>query len=100
MADARELIATGRRKTSVARIRMMPGTGKIDIKEKESKREPTPEEVVATLKSGIGGNRFAMHALEFRIILFGKAPKSFDIRRSPDRCQCAGSLHFPIWKSQ
>lgn len=31
MADARELIATGRRKTSVARIRMMPGTGKIDI---------------------------------------------------------------------
>jgi small subunit ribosomal protein S9 len=31
MAQAQEFIATGRRKTSVARIRMTPGTGKIDI---------------------------------------------------------------------
>ena len=31
MAQTQEFIATGRRKTSVARIRMMPGTGKIDI---------------------------------------------------------------------
>jgi len=31
MPQAQEFIATGRRKTSVARIRMMPGTGKIDI---------------------------------------------------------------------
>ena len=31
MPDAQELIATGRRKTSVARIRMIPGSGKIDI---------------------------------------------------------------------
>jgi small subunit ribosomal protein S9 len=31
MADAEEIIATGRRKTSVARIRMTPGNGKIDI---------------------------------------------------------------------
>ena len=31
MPQAEEFIATGRRKTSVARIRMMPGSGKIDI---------------------------------------------------------------------
>src|SRR2546428_13942876 len=31
MAQTAEFIATGRRKTSVARIRMTPGTGKIDI---------------------------------------------------------------------
>jgi small subunit ribosomal protein S9 len=31
MAQAQEYIATGRRKTSVARIRMTPGSGKIDI---------------------------------------------------------------------
>src|SRR5216117_2259924 len=31
MPQIQEFIATGRRKTSVARIRMMPGTGKIDI---------------------------------------------------------------------
>src|SRR5207302_1229853 len=31
MARAEEFIATGRRKTSVARIRMPPGSGKIDI---------------------------------------------------------------------
>ena len=31
MANPEEFIATGRRKTSVARIRMMAGSGKIDI---------------------------------------------------------------------
>jgi small subunit ribosomal protein S9 len=31
MPAAQEFIATGRRKTSVARIRMLPGSGKIDI---------------------------------------------------------------------
>jgi small subunit ribosomal protein S9 len=31
MAHTEEFIATGRRKTSVARIRMTPGSGKIDI---------------------------------------------------------------------
>src|SRR5260370_6392440 len=31
MAQTEEFVATGRRKTSVARIRMMPGSGKIDI---------------------------------------------------------------------
>lgn len=31
MAQTQEFIATGRRKTSVARIRMMPGNGKIEI---------------------------------------------------------------------
>jgi small subunit ribosomal protein S9 len=31
MAKREEFIATGRRKTSVARIRMTPGSGKIDI---------------------------------------------------------------------
>jgi small subunit ribosomal protein S9 len=31
MPQTQEFIATGRRKTSVARIRMMPGSGKIDI---------------------------------------------------------------------
>src|SRR2546423_11096426 len=31
MAQTEEFIATGRRKTSVASIRMMPGSGKIDI---------------------------------------------------------------------
>ena len=31
MARSEEFIATGRRKTSVARIRMTPGSGKIDI---------------------------------------------------------------------
>jgi small subunit ribosomal protein S9 len=31
MAFTQEFIATGRRKTSVARIRMTPGSGKIDI---------------------------------------------------------------------
>ena len=31
MAETQEIIATGRRKTSVARVRIMPGNGKIDI---------------------------------------------------------------------
>src|SRR5437016_10817744 len=31
MPEAQEFTATGRRKTSVASIRMMPGSGKIDI---------------------------------------------------------------------
>src|ERR1041385_8280155 len=31
MAETQEFLAPGRRKTSVARIRMMPGSGKIDI---------------------------------------------------------------------
>lgn len=31
MASTQEFIATGRRKASVARIRMLPGSGKIDI---------------------------------------------------------------------
>ena len=31
MAQTQEFIATGRRKTSVARIRMVPGSGKIEI---------------------------------------------------------------------
>ena len=31
MADTQEIIATGRRKTSVARIRLTPGNGTIDI---------------------------------------------------------------------
>jgi small subunit ribosomal protein S9 len=31
MAQAQEFIATGRRKTAVARIRLTPGSGKIDI---------------------------------------------------------------------
>ena len=31
MPESQEFVATGRRKTSVARIRMMPGSGKIDI---------------------------------------------------------------------
>jgi small subunit ribosomal protein S9 len=31
MPETQEFIATGRRKTSVARIRMTPGSGKIDI---------------------------------------------------------------------
>jgi small subunit ribosomal protein S9 len=31
MSQIQEFVATGRRKTSVARIRMIPGSGKIDI---------------------------------------------------------------------
>ena len=31
MAENQEIVATGRRKTSVARVRMTPGSGKIDI---------------------------------------------------------------------
>jgi small subunit ribosomal protein S9 len=31
MAETQEFIATGRRKTSVARIRMTPGSGKIEV---------------------------------------------------------------------
>jgi len=31
MAETQEFIATGRRKTAVARIRMTPGNGKIDV---------------------------------------------------------------------
>src|SRR2546425_12244656 len=31
MSQTEEFVATGRRKTSVARIRMTPGSGKIDI---------------------------------------------------------------------
>jgi len=31
MAENQEIVATGRRKTSVARVRMTPGNGKIDI---------------------------------------------------------------------
>ena len=31
MAETQEFIATGRRKTAVARVRMTPGNGKIDI---------------------------------------------------------------------
>jgi small subunit ribosomal protein S9 len=31
MAQTQEFIATGRRKTAVARIRMVPGNGKIDV---------------------------------------------------------------------
>ena len=31
MAQTQEFIATGRRKTAVARIRMVPGSGKIDV---------------------------------------------------------------------
>lgn len=31
MADNQEIVATGRRKTSVARVRITPGNGKIDI---------------------------------------------------------------------
>ena len=31
MAETQEITATGRRKTSVARIRMIPGNGKIDV---------------------------------------------------------------------
>jgi small subunit ribosomal protein S9 len=31
MAQTQEFVATGRRKTSVARVRMMPGNGKIDV---------------------------------------------------------------------
>ncbi len=31
MAETEEFIATGRRKTAVARIRMTPGSGKIDV---------------------------------------------------------------------
>ena len=31
MPDTQEIVATGRRKTSVARVRMTPGNGKIDI---------------------------------------------------------------------
>ncbi len=31
MSETQEFVATGRRKTSVARIRMTPGSGKIDI---------------------------------------------------------------------
>lgn len=31
MAQAQEFVATGRRKTSVARVRMMAGSGKIDV---------------------------------------------------------------------
>jgi small subunit ribosomal protein S9 len=31
MAETQEFIATGRRKTAVARIRMTPGSGKIDV---------------------------------------------------------------------
>src|SRR5919206_2789234 len=31
MAETQEFTATGRRKTSVARIRMVPGNGKIDV---------------------------------------------------------------------
>src|ERR671937_1882072 len=31
MAQTQEFIGTGRRKTSVARIRMTPGSGKIDV---------------------------------------------------------------------
>ena len=36
MAQTQEFIATGRRKTSVARIRMTPGSGKIDINGRSS----------------------------------------------------------------
>ncbi|PYJ40663.1 MAG: 30S ribosomal protein S9, partial [Verrucomicrobia bacterium] len=31
MAENQEIVATGRRKTSVARVRMTAGSGKIDI---------------------------------------------------------------------
>jgi small subunit ribosomal protein S9 len=31
MAENQEIVATGRRKTSVARVRMTPGSGKIDV---------------------------------------------------------------------
>ena len=31
MAENQQIVATGRRKTSVARVRMTPGSGKIDI---------------------------------------------------------------------
>src|ERR1043166_3825217 len=31
MAPSQEIVATGRRKTSVARVRMTPGSGKIDV---------------------------------------------------------------------
>jgi small subunit ribosomal protein S9 len=35
MAETQDFIATGRRKTAVARIRMTPGSGKIDINGKK-----------------------------------------------------------------
>jgi len=34
MSQTEEFVATGRRKTSVARIRMTPGSGKIDINDR------------------------------------------------------------------
>ena len=52
MAEPQEFIATGRRKTSVARIRMTPGSGKIDINGKSFEDYfPTPLQAVKLANS-------------------------------------------------
>ncbi len=53
MAPAQEIVATGRRKTSVARVRMTAGSGKIDINGRSTL--PVAEPVV----------RRARHAWQF-----------------------------------
>ena len=46
MASTQEIVATGRRKTSVARVRMTAGSGKIDINGR-SFEEYFPDRAVA-----------------------------------------------------
>jgi len=55
-----EIVATGRRKTSVASVRLRPGSGKIDINGRPFEEYFTlsiQRETILSLFEGIGGNK-------------------------------------------
>lgn len=62
MAQTQEFIATGRRKTAVARIRMTPGTGKIEVNGKAFEEYFTTQnlqnQVLQPLQVAKGANAF------------------------------------------
>lgn len=62
MAQTQEFIATGRRKTAVARIRMTPGTGKIEVNGKSFEEYfTTPNlqnQILQPLQVAKGANAF------------------------------------------
>ena len=61
MAQSQEIVATGRRKTSVARVRMTTGSGKIDINgrsfEEYFPTVPLQNAVLQTAANGEAGER-------------------------------------------
>src|SRR6266536_2130405 len=94
MPQTEEFVATGRRKTSVARIRMMPGSGKIDINGRSFEdyfpTVPLQNVVLQPLQTAKAVNAYDLWINASGGRAGGGGATGYCASAAPSRCQFAG----------